>query len=62
MKGFAVLIRSLASRLRVLRPEDAYARYLRHAARAHADEAPMSRKAFFKAEQVRRWNGMRRCC
>jgi uncharacterized short protein YbdD (DUF466 family) len=45
-----------------MRGEDAYTRYLRHAEFKHADRAPMTRKEFFKAEQERRWDGVRRCC
>ncbi|MBI5615319.1 MAG: YbdD/YjiX family protein [Gammaproteobacteria bacterium] len=52
----------LAAGWRTVRGEDAYARYLRHATCTHADRPPMSRKEFFKAEQARRWDGVRRCC
>ena len=62
MNAFAALRSRLATVWRTLRGEDAYARYLRHAADAHADRPAMNRKEFFKAEQERRWNGVRRCC
>lgn len=62
MKTITVLWARLAAGWRTLRGEDAYARYLRHAAHAHADRPPMSRKEFFKVEQARRWDGVRRCC
>lgn len=62
MKALAVLCARLAAGWRTVRGEDAYARYLRHATCAHADRPPMSRKEFFKAEQARRWDGVRRCC
>lgn len=42
--------------------DDAYERYLRHHAAAHAGERPLSRKAFFQREQDRKWGGIRRCC
>lgn len=43
--------------------DDAYERYLAHWEVCHAGEGqPLSRKDFFKAEQDRKWNGIRRCC
>lgn len=42
--------------------DDAYERYLRHRAEAHQREAALSRKEFFRLEQERKWNGVRRCC
>jgi uncharacterized short protein YbdD (DUF466 family) len=49
--------------LRRLTGDDAYERYLAHWREHHAAEAqPLSRAAFFKAEQQRKWDGIRRCC
>lgn len=49
--------------IRHLSGDDAYERYLRHWRTHHArDGEPLSRRAFFKAEQARKWNGIRRCC
>ena len=49
--------------VRELVGDDAYERYLAHWYRQHADESlPLDRKAFFKMEQERKWNGIRRCC
>lgn len=49
--------------LRRLTNDDAYERYLEHWGQHHVEEvAPLSRKAFFKQEQERKWNGVRRCC
>jgi uncharacterized short protein YbdD (DUF466 family) len=48
--------------IRQLSGDDAYERYLRHHARAHPDEPPLSRTVFFRREQDRKWNGVRRCC
>lgn len=50
--------------VRRLSGDDAYERYLEHWCEHHAtDEAqPLSRRAFFNAEQERKWNGVRRCC
>ncbi|MFA7388272.1 MAG: YbdD/YjiX family protein [Thiohalobacteraceae bacterium] len=49
--------------IRQLSGDDAYERYLRHWRAHHAhDGEPLSRRAYFKAEQERKWNGIRRCC
>ncbi len=50
--------------LRTISGDDAYERYLEHwhTHHANAGDQPLERKAFFKAEQNRKWNGVRRCC
>ena len=48
--------------LRTLTGDDAYERYLQHHARTHAACTPLSRKAFFRQEQQRRWDKINRCC
>jgi uncharacterized short protein YbdD (DUF466 family) len=48
--------------MRELSGDDAYERYLQHSAGKHPHLTPLSRKAFFKQEQTRKWNGVRRCC
>ncbi len=50
--------------LRQLSGDDAYARYLAHWCESHADEGgePLSPRAFYTAEQERKWNGIKRCC
>ena len=48
--------------LRQLSGDDAYERYLAHHAQAHPDARSLSRREFFKQEQERKWNGVRRCC
>lgn len=50
--------------LRRVSGDDAYERYLAHWREHHAAEEgqPLDRKAFFKVEQDRKWNGVRRCC
>ena len=50
--------------LRELAGDDAYERYLAqwHACSHHDGSAPLDRAAFFKAEQRRKWDGVRRCC
>lgn len=49
---------------RRLSGDDAYERYLAHWREHHAHDGgqPLSRQAFFKAEQERKWNEVRRCC
>jgi uncharacterized short protein YbdD (DUF466 family) len=49
-------------RLREATGDDAYERYLRHHARVHPGQAPLSRKAYFAEELERKWSGPRRCC
>ena len=48
--------------LRELSGDDAYERYLAHHTEAHPDSAPLDRAAFFREEQKRKWEGVRRCC
>lgn len=48
--------------LRELTGDDAYERYLNHQASAHPGEQLLDRAAFFKEEQRRKWEGVRRCC
>lgn len=57
-------LKRLWSIARRLSGDDAYERYLAHWRAHHAAEGgePLSRRAFFKAEQERKWNGIRRCC
>jgi uncharacterized short protein YbdD (DUF466 family) len=56
-------LRRLWRALRALSGDDAYERYLAHWRVHHAAEGePLGRKAFFRAEQERKWNGIKRCC
>ncbi|MGB7933546.1 MAG: YbdD/YjiX family protein [Gammaproteobacteria bacterium] len=56
-------LRRLWGALRTVTGDDAYERYLAHWHGHHAGEgAPLDRKAFFRAEQERKWNGIKRCC
>jgi uncharacterized short protein YbdD (DUF466 family) len=49
--------------LRTLSGDDAYERYLAHRCARHATDAPpLDRAAFFRAEQQRKWEGVKRCC
>lgn len=58
------LLRKVWQHLREITGDDAYERYLAHWREHHAREGgePLGRKAFFKAELERKWNGVRRCC
>jgi uncharacterized short protein YbdD (DUF466 family) len=48
--------------IRQLSGDDAYERYLQHHADYHENEPPLSREAFFKEWQERKWKGVKRCC
>lgn len=59
-----VLRRSLLAAigwLRAVSGDDAYERYLRHHARAHAGPA-LGRRAFYAEREERKWSGVSRCC
>ena len=58
----ARLAAALASWLRWLNGDTAYARYRAHAQSAHPGRAPLTRAEFFREETERRWGGIRRCC
>jgi uncharacterized short protein YbdD (DUF466 family) len=55
------LSRSIAN-LRQLTGDDAYERYLAHHHQYHADQTVLDRRAFYLAEQQRKWTGVKRCC
>ena len=63
LRRFWQIVRELAG-------DDAYERYLAHWQAHHAndgaplarEDAPLGRAAFFRAEQSRKWDGVRRCC
>ncbi|MES2625633.1 MAG: YbdD/YjiX family protein [Pseudomonadota bacterium] len=48
--------------LRRLTGDDAYERYLAHHNIHHDAEPPLDRATFFRSEQKRKWEGVRRCC
>ena len=57
------LLRMLINAVRRMSGDDAYERYLAHWQARHSTEGtPLDPKAFFKSEQERKWNGVRRCC
>lgn len=47
--------------LRALSGDDAYDRYLTHHARAHGGPL-LSRGAFYREREERKWSGISRCC
>ena len=54
--------------MRQLSGDDAYERYLQHYAEHHPSrlgvevEPPLSKEAFFKEWQDKKWTGVKRCC
>lgn len=53
--------------VRRLSGDDAYEQYLKHFTEHHLSsleevEAPLSREAFFKEWQDKKWKGIKRCC
>ncbi len=56
--------------IRRLTGDDAYEQYLKHFAENHADQEhcaedaliPLTRQAFFKEWQDKKWKGIKRCC
>ena len=56
------LLRRCWQTLRAISGDDAYERYLAHRRAHHALEPPLSRGEFFRAEQQRKWSGVKRCC
>lgn len=57
-------LRGVWRAIRTMSGDDAYERYLQHWRLQHGEtaNAPLDRAAFFKEEQRRKWEGVRRCC
>jgi len=55
-------LRKLWDFLREATGDDAYERYLARHASTHAEVPALSREAFFRSEQDRKWSGIARCC
>jgi uncharacterized short protein YbdD (DUF466 family) len=57
-------LRNLWRALRTVTGDDAYERYLEHRRAQHGCETapPLDRRAFYREEQRRKWEGVRRCC
>ena len=57
-------LRRIWSLLREVTGDDAYERYLAHWRAEHSADAaqPLDRSSFYREEQRRKWDGIRRCC
>lgn len=55
-------VRALWAGLRAVTGDDAYERYIEHHAAQHPGTPPLSRRAFYEAEQNRQWSRINRCC
>jgi uncharacterized short protein YbdD (DUF466 family) len=56
-------LRRLWALVREATGDDAYERYLAHWRARHGTQgAPLDRAAFYREEQRRKWEGVRRCC
>ncbi len=55
-------LRRCLALLRQLTGDDAYDRYLAHHQLHHSDQAVLDRRAFYLAQQQRKWTGVKRCC
>jgi uncharacterized short protein YbdD (DUF466 family) len=61
-------LKNLWRSVRQLSGDDAYERYLQHYAEHHQSglesqaEPPLSKEAFFKEWQDKKWTGVKRCC
>jgi uncharacterized short protein YbdD (DUF466 family) len=61
-RSFGAKLRQLWRGFRHVTGDDAYERYVAHHLQHHADTPPLDRAAWFRHEQQRKWNGVRRCC
>lgn len=59
-----MILKKIVAFVREISGDDTYERYLLHWQKHHAEQEgePQTRAAFFKAEQERKWNGVKRCC
>jgi uncharacterized short protein YbdD (DUF466 family) len=58
-------LRRIWAAFRHVTGDDAYERYLNHwraCGQQHTTNGPLDRAAFFREEQRRKWEGVRRCC
>jgi uncharacterized short protein YbdD (DUF466 family) len=56
-------LRRLWAFIRQATGDDAYERYLAHWRAQHGTQAaPLDRAAFYREEERRKWEGVRRCC
>jgi uncharacterized short protein YbdD (DUF466 family) len=62
MRTLRVRLGVLWALLRTLSDDDAYERYLAHQGLHHPLEPLMSRRAFVRDAERRKWSGVSRCC
>ena len=55
-------VRRLWQIVRRIAGDDAYERYLAHRAKCDSSTPVLDRRAFYVAEQQRKWGGVTRCC
>ena len=57
-------LRKIWSVIREVSGDDAYERYLAHWRAEHSanETTPLDRSSFYREEQRRKWDGVRRCC
>jgi uncharacterized short protein YbdD (DUF466 family) len=57
-------LRKIWSVIREVTGDDAYERYLEHWRAEHSTHGskPLDRASFYRDEQRRKWDGIRRCC
>ena len=48
--------------IRRISGDDAYERYVQHHQQCHRQQPLLGQRAFYLAEQQRKWNGIKRCC
>ncbi len=60
--AIATWLKQGLANLRQITGDDAYERYLAHQRQHHPDQLALNRRAFYLAEQQRKWNGVKRCC
>lgn len=54
--------RDMVQLIRHISGDDAYERYVLHHYQCHPDQPVLDRRAFYLAEQQRKWSGIKRCC
>lgn len=62
LTSFKVRLKQYWQILRHISGDDDYERYLVHHQAHHADLPVLDRGMFFRSEQQRKWEGIRRCC
>ncbi len=62
MISVKTLLKGCVAHVRHLTGDDAYERYLVRHQKQHAGQPPLDRRAFYIAEQLRKWDGVKRCC